>query len=61
MPRKIIIVLTEFEAAQLMLVAGNGYGDGDFYQGFPDGQRRKQSAYLRAIYKLNEARHKKGA
>lgn len=55
---KITVVFTEAEARELELCAGNGYGDGDFYQGgMGRGTHSKEMAFLRAVRKLNIARH----
>lgn len=61
MTRRVVVVLTEAEAGELSNVAGNGYGDGDYYldgDGSDSGRggRRGQATFLRAIAKLDAAR-----
>jgi hypothetical protein len=49
--REVNVVLTLAEARELRHVLGNGYGDGDFY----DGDRRGERFFLRGIRKLEDA------
>jgi hypothetical protein len=54
MSRRIKVVLTEAQARELLLVAGNGYSDGDFY-GLNDelparGGARQANVYWRAVW-----------
>lgn len=61
--KKIKIELTQKEAEELRAVAGNGYGDGDYY-GLNDGAgpggngyggKRENNAFIRAYEKLSKA------
>lgn len=54
--KKIVLVLTELEADMLSLVAGNGWGDGDFKAWLSD--PAKGPACKRAMDKLDLARRK---
>lgn len=59
---KIKVELTEKEANELLFVAGNGYGDGDFYGlNGQDGFSPKKDAkfYYRAVEKITKALNKK--
>ena len=66
MAKKIKIEFTEKEANEILSVAGNGYGDGDFYgisednssgQGY--GGKREQDAFFRAYEKIAIALNRK--
>jgi len=50
---RVTVTLTLFEAKMLDLVAGNGWGDGDFADWL--GDRRKAAACVRAMEKLSHA------
>lgn len=62
MTKRVIVVLTELEADELLEVAGNGYGDGNYYvedDGGDTGRggKRAQAIYLRAVAKIHAARY----
>lgn len=52
MAKKVIVEFTEKEASELLNVAGNGYGDGDYYIGGGYGNGHDKNAYHRAVHKL---------
>ena len=53
--KKVKIELSISEASELMIVAENGYGDGDFYRGTGKGYKQKEKAFHRANEKVWEA------
>lgn len=53
---KVKIELTIKEAEEFWLVAGNGYGDGDFFRG--NGTGHEHNSYIRAEVKVADAIHK---
>lgn len=59
--KNVKLELTILQAEELMAVAGNGYGDGDYYGNGKEGRggKRQQNAFLAAYTKLVQATHKK--
>jgi len=53
--KKVKLILTIVQAKELRHVAGNGYGDGDFYDGQGYGGKRDEKKYTIAIGKLEDA------